>query len=186
MNPSSLSATENIGIIQHINDANPSKIDKKEPYNSELEAPQAQMIIRRFGFSISKELNLLVPEGLYCELIVDINIAPLPYTPPHVAGLLNLRGNIISVYGINEFIGEGPSSRRYAYLIGKPSDGAAIFIKDKPNVVDIANSQSVECSSLEVPDKLSTCIDTSYDLNGIQWHALNPKKLFGLLSEQSE
>lgn len=148
------------------------------PSVNNTDSIENQGATRRFGFSINEDLHFLVAEGLYCELIINVQLASLPYAPPHVAGLLNLRGNIITVYGLNEFINHGKSPTKYAYLIGSPSEGAALLIGEKPNIIDLSRTRKTTDSAPSIHENLMECTDASYELNGVKWHSLDHDKLF--------
>ncbi len=175
----------------HIDTSGAIKLDNKSlVYGQEnpgnLDTLESQNQVRRFGFSINKNLNLLVQEGIYCELIIDVNLAPLPFSPKHVAGLLNLRGNIITVYALNAFIEREQPPARYAYLIGKPSEGAALLVDEKPKIVNIATQGKQIPPDQYVNEKLRPFIDTSYSIDNISWHSLDHSKLFLALAESKE
>jgi chemotaxis signal transduction protein len=50
-------------------------------------------------FSMGEDL-FAVPVELLTEIIITQNIFPVPTTPPHVLGVINLRGNIIPLVDI--------------------------------------------------------------------------------------
>ncbi len=57
--------------------------------------------IRVCLFSIGEEVYA-VPVELLTEIIISQKIFPVPTTPPHVLGVINLRGNIVPIVDIRE------------------------------------------------------------------------------------
>ena len=50
-------------------------------------------------FSMGEDLYA-IPVELLTEIIISQNIFPVPTTPPHVLGVINLRGNIVPIVDI--------------------------------------------------------------------------------------
>lgn len=50
-------------------------------------------------FSMGEDLYA-IPVGLLTEIIISQKIFPVPTTPPHVLGVINLRGNIVPIVDI--------------------------------------------------------------------------------------
>jgi purine-binding chemotaxis protein CheW len=57
--------------------------------------------IRVCLFSMGEEVYA-VPVELLTEIIISQKIFPVPTTPPHVLGVINLRGNIVPIVDIRE------------------------------------------------------------------------------------
>jgi len=137
--------------------------------------------VRRFGFSVG-QINMLVPEGLYCELLTEHQVTPLPNSPEHVIGLINLRGNIVPVYSISKFLSQPKLTPKYAYLIGAPEEGAALLINDKPSLIDLTDVSPRPDVDHSIPEFLSECIGAAYSVNGRLWLSLNHEGLFSRLT----
>lgn len=60
-------------------------------------APEEE--IRICLFSIGEE-SYALPVGMLTEIILPQKIFPVPTTPPHVLGVINLRGNIVPIVDI--------------------------------------------------------------------------------------
>lgn len=50
-------------------------------------------------FSMGEDVYA-IPVGLLTEIIISQKIFPVPATPPHVLGVINLRGNIVPIVDI--------------------------------------------------------------------------------------
>ncbi len=59
--------------------------------------------IRVCLFSMGGDLYAL-PVDLLTEIIISQKIFPVPTTPPHVLGVINLRGNIVPIVDIREIL----------------------------------------------------------------------------------
>ena len=67
-----------------------------------------------FGFRVGS-LGLLVPVDIYCEVIEQVQVNPLPNTRIWFGGLLNLRGNLVPAIDLHRLLGEetpDPKKRR--------------------------------------------------------------------------
>ncbi|KOR28808.1 hypothetical protein TI05_14480, partial [Achromatium sp. WMS3] len=53
----------------------------------------------RFGFQIG-DIGLLIPIAMVSEVVVDIDIYPLPTTPKWFRGLINLRGSLVPIFDL--------------------------------------------------------------------------------------
>ena len=138
--------------------------------------------IRRFGFSIGN-FNFLVKEGLYCELLIDINISPLPNSPRHLRGLANLRGNIIPVYSIHELLGIKKPQTTYTFLIGAPNDGAALQVDRKPILVDLTDiKQKPPEENYTSKNYIDSSVDATFSIDKYLWHSLDHENLFSKLA----
>jgi len=127
---------------------------------------------------------MLAPHGLFCEYIVDAHISPLPNSPPHVEGLVNIRGNIVPTYSINELLNQQKIHSNFAYLLGPPEDGAALIVSGKPELVDITDHSPTNQYPENIPDILLSCINAVYTIQGIRWFSIDHERLFSILAEK--
>lgn len=80
--------------------------------NSEIDAAKEASLANRWskqrGYGVtSGGVNILLPVGLYSELVFKPVITALPNSPQYFIGLLNTRGNLIPVYDLAAFINVG-------------------------------------------------------------------------------
>ncbi len=54
-------------------------------------------------FSMGEDV-FAIPVDLLTEIIISQTIFPVPTTPPHVLGVINLRGNIVPIVDIREVL----------------------------------------------------------------------------------
>jgi purine-binding chemotaxis protein CheW len=62
---------------------------------------QSEEEIRVCLFSIGED-TYAIPVDLLTEIIIPQKIFPVPTTPPHVLGIINLRGNIVPIVDIRQ------------------------------------------------------------------------------------
>ncbi|MFT5083511.1 MAG: hypothetical protein ACI9Y1_001556 [Lentisphaeria bacterium] len=136
---------------------------------------------RRYGFCIGG-LNFLVPKGTYCELLLDIRTATLPNSPKIVAGLSNLRGNIVMVYNIHSLLNLPHPKNKFSLLIGQPKNGAILIIDAKPSLIDVTELRN-ENPLIPEDNFLFESIKSSYAVGSVSWLTLEPGKLFKTLTQ---
>lgn len=136
----------------------------------------AQEVIRRYGFRIGDH-HLLVAEGLFCELLLDVTVSPLPGAPKQLLGLTNHRGNILPIYALQPLLGEATPKTHYAFLLGQSNNGAAIVIEDKPVLLNLSDAK-ISHSLETLPTLLQSCVGDSFSLNGTTWHTVHQDALF--------
>ncbi|VUD62012.1 hypothetical protein TDB9533_02948 [Thalassocella blandensis] len=149
--------------------------------NADESPNTSHLAIRRYGFSIGS-FHFLAPQGLFCELLVDLDITPLPNAPTHMVGLSNHRGNIIPIYTLAPLLGLTTIKNKYAYLLGQPEDGAALLINDKPALIDLTEAEMLAHGHDKLPTLLNDCVEHSHNTKGNIWHALDHKSLFRKLA----
>ncbi len=154
--------------------------DEKDGTPNEALPGEYPPAVKRYGFSLG-DTHLLVPEGEYCELIVDFKLSLLPNSPEHLLGVMNLRGNLVPLYQ-TPALKQTNNTLFYAFLIGKPKNGAAILIDSKPRSIDILPNHKE--LAIESPDWLSGCTTKMYDIEGEPWSDLNSNALFRKLASQ--
>jgi twitching motility protein PilI len=77
------------------------------------EAPAAAW----FGFRVGS-LGLLLPPGVYGEVIGQARVNPFPNTQPWFSGMLNLRGNLVPVFDLRRLLDEGGADQGKRHLFG--------------------------------------------------------------------
>ncbi len=150
---------------------------------SEVDGRNA-LALRAYGVSVLG-FNFLIKQGLYCELLTDIKISPLPNAPDHFFGLTNVRGNLVPVYQMECLI-DGPNAvvnPKMALLFDLPSEGAALAISDKPRSLNIAEMEELGCDRAELPELLRPVLVNTYSRKSIKWHQIDHQALFTYLAQ---
>ncbi len=141
---------------------------------------EIQYRARCYGFSIDN-LNLLAPQGLYCELLTGNPISPLPNSPNHFLGLTNVRGNLVPVYQLEPLLELAPLKSFYTLIFGHPANAAGLVIRKKPQPMDVTDVEG-KAAPEALPDILKKAINRSCTINGQEWHVINNVVLFKQLS----
>ena len=88
-----------------------------------------------FGFRVGG-LGFLVSAEIYCEVLEQAQVNPLPNTQAWFGGLLNLRGNLVPVIDLHRLLGESvadPKKRRL-FTLDKGEKAVALWIDGLPEV----------------------------------------------------
>ena len=143
--------------------------------------------VRNYGFSIAG-CNIVLPTGLYSEVLIDPAIAQLPNSPAHFVGLTNVRGNLVPVYRLELWLERQCPTQavRYAILIDDWSRGAALVIDAKPQALNLADYEQLSELPKDIPRELSPMIEKVYALGGQYWYLINHHALFAHLSTAVE
>ncbi|WP_045857125.1 chemotaxis protein CheW [Teredinibacter purpureus] len=141
--------------------------------------------IRAYGFSLG-HFNFLLPQGLFCELIAHVKLAPLPNSPQHFSGLVAVRGNLIPVYTLHGLLDMPTPTKTFVFVMGNGAKSAALLVAEKPEMVDFNALQEVPVNQTEVPDLLHSSVTSCYKLDGKEeskpWLSIDHIRLFKFLS----
>lgn len=184
--------TENIGSSEEVKNDSFSSLDTNAPLfpTDELMFPDenSERAYTRYGYKISN-MNFLIPEETVSEVIQRPNIFDLPNSPAWIEGLINIRGNIIPVMNINEFLSNSKASSTVekvanVLVLNKTDDmsAIAIIINDLPVSLESDESKSIP---FDYPDKLQDYIESGINNNSIKWVEFNPQKLFKKLANKA-
>ncbi len=136
--------------------------------------------VRCYGFECGG-YRFIAPLNVYCELLTQVKIERLPNTPDHFLGLSNVRGNLVPVYQLESLLEQPSISTRYALVIGKLEQAAALIVAGKPKPFDLRDFvQSEPTTSL--PDFLQTAVSAFYQRDDETWYLLNHVQLFKALA----
>jgi twitching motility protein PilI len=122
----------------------------------------------RFGFRVGA-LGLLVAPSTVCEVIVQPVVYPVPNSPPWLAGLMNLRGNLVPVFDLHLAweLGEPQARSRHTLLVLDRGEAAAgLYIDELPHAVDTSHLLR---QLPPMPVALREHVTNAYIENGIAW-----------------
>lgn len=90
----------------------------------------------RYGFRVGN-IGLLLPADKLSEVIGDAVIHPIPTTPAWFSGLINLRGNLISVFDLVRLFGidQEQDKRQFLLIVDRGDKAVGIPIKELPQAV---------------------------------------------------
>ena len=142
--------------------------------------------VRGYGMTLAG-MPFILPIGMYCEFFESVAITPLPNSPASFAGLTNIRGNVVPVYDLAQFISGEASQLRVAYQnvkivqLGKGEDAAAIICEQAPRTFDLTVAVETQASQT-LPENVRSWIARSLLVDGREWHELNYLSLFQSLA----
>lgn len=148
--------------------------------DTEERVQQKWQQVRSYGFTAGG-LNFIAPLNVYCELLTDCRIEPVPNAPKHFLGLTNVRGNLIPIYQLEPLLEVKPLSRKYAFVIGKLDHAGAIIIDGKPKPFDFRDFES-NTQPNNIPTFLQSCIRDYYSLEDQAWQLIDHAVLFNQLA----
>jgi len=128
----------------------------------------------RYGINICKQ-NLLFDKTLLCEAAIKSDLYPIPNVPSWIYGMINLRGNIIPVFRIDEFLtdsesGEKQRENEIVLVIGEGNNSVGLSIHELPVAVEIDEDNVNTIPPPEdTPEIFSGCVNAAYDIDDKIW-----------------
>jgi twitching motility protein PilI len=134
----------------------------------------------RYGFSIGS-LNFVYDASIACELVKGATIYPIPNTPTWMLGLINLRGNLIPVFNLENYFNfkEQADEHNLLLVLGKDDKAVAFQLKKYPQLLQ--NLTQLNTLPKLIP-KLEGCVLNAYQAQTI-WLELDKEQFFTRLGE---
>ncbi len=135
----------------------------------------------RYGYRLGG-LALLVDAGLKSEVMEAARLCPVPRTPPALAGLVNVRGNIVPVFDLEQALGLPPPDQapEHVLVLGEGEAAAGVRIARLPESVRLAGA--VEAAP---PPALAGHVQGAWhDVHGTLWWALDHRACFRQLQRE--
>ncbi len=87
----------------------------------------------------------MLPDGMLSEVVEVPRYTHMPLMPAHVAGLCNLRGNLIPVFDLYRYLSlPGSGKSDYIVALGENEEMVGVLTKNLPRPVDPNNYQLVQ------------------------------------------
>lgn len=117
------------------------------------------------GFKIGG-IHYAIPVLSVQEVVKPQSITPVPLSQEHVAGLINLRGQIVTSVSLRKLFGlEDTESEEYMNIIVRGNDSLVSFIVDEiMDVFDVEESQLEETPDT-LDKKMKTYVSHVYKLD---------------------
>ncbi|WP_411727821.1 chemotaxis protein CheW [Methyloglobulus sp.] len=133
-----------------------------------------------FGIRIGS-FGFLVSTTLYCEVLDKVQVNALPNVQPWVNGILNLRGNLVSVFDLLVVLEEAVGNKkRRLFTIDRGDKAVALWIDSFPEIKDRASLQPLK-ELPELPQILQRFVTGGYEQNGQVWLDVKLEDLFKAL-----
>lgn len=145
---------------------------------------------RTYGFT-AHGIHFLLPQGLYCELLTQPAITPLPNAPKHFCGLSNIRGNLVPIYNLAALTNNASITAppKLALILGPIATGAALAVDSNPSSIELEQATTLDkeesnalFQTTDLPDVIWDAVTSTRIINNTPWHQLDPKVLFSQLS----
>ena len=164
--------------MSEIRDIRPSwmklnpQVDHFDPFEDIGILQDEEISHARYGINICQQ-NLLFDKTILCEAVIKSDIYPIPNVPPWIYGMINLRGNIIPVFGIDKFLTESETTEQknnVVLVLGEGKNAVGLSIHALPIAIEI-DEEKVDTIPLptDTPEIFSECINAAYDIDDKIW-----------------
>ncbi len=136
----------------------------------------------RYGFHACG-LSLLVPANRTGEVMEEVTIYPIPYTPTWLPGLINHRGSIVPVFDLEALLQKAETDQAGAkvLVIGQGDAALGVLVTSLPKTITLGSATRDLPS---IPRRLSGFVDHGYlDSDGEVWLEVD---LDGFVQAQGE
>jgi len=161
-----------------------TRFESEEMSLLDLNLPSVDESKIRYGFRF-ENIGFMIGEGVLCEVINDYLIYPMPNCSSWLAGLANVRGNLVPVYDLRQLFGFKSEDKDYKHLliIDQGADSIGILIEDLPKPLDITDwKPSTHRPSLSM--SISGYINTTYLVDAVAWIDLDHAGFFKSIREK--
>ena len=136
----------------------------------------------RYGFRIGG-IGLFVRPETLCEVVPQVTTCPLPNTPPWVAGLINLRGNLVPVFDLHLRFGVAPPAdrKRTLLVLDRGESAVGLYADGLPQAV---MTQRVLPELPPLPATLRDHVQKGYVDEGVVWLEFSHAEFFSSLGER--
>jgi purine-binding chemotaxis protein CheW len=121
------------------------------------------------------------------EVTVGATLTPVPLASPLVSGLLNLRGQIVTVIDLRRClqIHERPAGVPALHVILETADGGVSLLVDEVGDVIGLEPETIEETPRSLPGHFKNLIAGAYALEGTHLLALNVEGVLNLVAGES-
>jgi len=148
------------------------QIDHFDPFEDIGIMQNDEVIHTRYGIIIRNQ-NLLFDKTLLCEAVIKANIYPIPNVPSWIYGMINLRGNIIPVFRIDDLLTDDKTTgekNNIVLVFGEGNNTVGLSIHELPVAVEIDEETVNKISPPDdTPEIFSNCINAAYDIDDKIW-----------------
>jgi twitching motility protein PilI len=136
----------------------------------------------RFGFRVG-QLHFLIQPKTHSEVMVQPHVYPIPNVPQWFLGVLNLRGNLLPVFGLHQLLqaGNGSRHKHTVLLLDRGREAVGVSIDGLPQVVTL-NHTLHDLPAL--PAGLQEHVSAAYVTDGLIWLDFDHQSFFTTLGRQ--
>lgn len=148
------------------------QIDHFDPFEDIGILQDDEISHARYGVKICQQ-NLLFDKTILCEAAIKSDIYPIPNVPSWIYGMINLRGNIIPVFRIDEFLtdsGAKEEKNNVVLVIGEGNNTVGLSIHALPVAIEIDEEKVNTISPpADTPEIFLDCINKAYEIDDKIW-----------------
>jgi len=161
-----------------------SRFESEEMSLFDLNLPSIDDSKIQYGFRF-ENIGFMIGEGVLSEVINDYLVYPMPNCSSWLAGLTNVRGNLIPVYDFRQLFGFISEKKDFKHLliIDQGADSIGVLIEDLPVPLDISEWKP----STHIPNfsiSISGYINTTYLVDAVAWIDLDHAGFFKSIREK--
>jgi twitching motility protein PilI len=135
----------------------------------------------RYGFKIGN-LGLLINQDTVSEVLEQTPVYPLPNTPIWLAGLVNLRGNLVPVFDVRQLLELGDADsgvKRRLLILDQAERAVGLLIDNLPQVATFG----LPLNRLPpLPATLRPHVSKAYTQEDMVWLEFNHQSFFQSLA----
>lgn len=134
----------------------------------------------RYGFRIG-DLGFLIGQDTVSEVVERSTVYVVPQTPRWLAGLINLRGNLVPVFDLPLCLGLEASNvdKRYLLVLDTGDDAVGLFVENMPQ---LAKTEHSLAQSPPLPTALRAYVAAVYREGKILWLEFDHRGFFASLA----
>lgn len=127
-------------------------------------------------------LGMVIPLEMVSEVIEDVAFCELPNTNMLLYGMANVRGKIIPIFNLHNYLSIESDKDLKILVIGSGEDAGALLIDGYPYQTMINTNNTIEGSEY-LPDEIKENLHKAYQVDDKIWFELDVIKLFTSLSQ---
>lgn len=149
-----------------------------------IEAPENFQEVRH-GFNVADN-HLLIPRGLYSEIVNKPRICPIPTTPNWFKGFINHRGETVPIYDLAALAGNsshGNQDQRWVLLLDEQPYMVGILM-DNPPIALVSPITLNDNSAAFFNKDFKPYTDRYVEYDGKVWAELDHRHFFAAIKER--
>ena len=128
--------------------------------------------------------NILLDPRIQGEIQEGLNIQPVPRSKAFCRGLVNLRGNLVAIYDVRQFLGDAGDQQRWHLILHTEPAWVGIGMDELPDQFALDESERVR-QLPPLPGGLEPYVKAGYRSGDALWLELDLESFFRQLAEQA-
>lgn len=139
----------------------------------------------RHGFKVAAN-SLLIPKGIYSEVVSRPRICSIPATPSWFSGFINHRGETVPIYDLTAYVGqvaEDPrNEKRWVLLLDEHPHMVGILLDSPPQ--GLVAPAPTEQQDDALNEKLRAYAGSRHQHQDTLWNEFEHREFFTTLKQQ--